>query len=103
MESLDRKDLEEGMTYVVEHMGGNAYVFRHKQLSKSDVNIVSDGVIGMRTPFIQMKSNTEITTTGYMVRRATVEEDVWLEECEKAEGYLTKEQAIANFNKRFVA
>ena len=89
--------MEEGMTYVVDHGGKNKFLFRLS--TPSNNNDVQGKVMSMSddSSFYSQR-DTEITILHYPIRRATVEEDIWFEECEKEKRKITKEEALAKFN-----
>lgn len=104
-DNLTRDDLEPGYTYVTDH-GNTAnkfiFKFKHKSLRDRPNNVIGSDVISEKPSFCKVNQEIQITVNGYPLRKATIEEDIWLEECIKAGKHLTKEEAIANFNKKFV-
>jgi len=93
--------MEEGMSYYIDQ-DGTEYIFRYEKLSSNKDNVVGNDIIGVNgSTLAKFDSSTEITVKTYKIRRATVEEDVWLEESKRAGTRLTKEEAIANFDKKY--
>jgi hypothetical protein len=95
-------EFEYGMTYFVSHGFNSSFIFKYEKPStSSSSNVVGIDIISTYSNWFKMNEPTEITIGLVETRRATVEEEVWLDECRRAKKRLEKDEAIANFNKRF--
>ena len=87
------------MTYYVDQQGSK-YIFKYLKNADGN-NIIASDFLGINNSNFQRNSKQTITVQGYKLRRATVEEDVWLEECIKENKKMKLDEALAKFNERF--
>lgn len=99
---LQKSDLEEGMSYyVMQHT--NSYVFKYL---KDDVenkygknNIIASVAVGINNNHFST-GEVAVTVGDYELRKATVVEDVILEESLRESRRMDEEEAVSTFEKR---
>lgn len=102
-ETIEIIDMEVGMTYVrvLDKAKNYRLIFMFDGNSESSPrdNVKFSSMI--RTDEGNYKTDAEVTVRGYYVRKAMVNEEVWLEECVKVKKFVKEDEAMALFMKRF--
>jgi hypothetical protein len=93
------RDMEKGMTYVRIVDKNSNYIFTYDSPGKSNGNVKYSAL--MSSSSSTFRKGDDITVNGYPVRKARVNEEVWLEECIKADKWISEPEAMSNFLKRF--
>ncbi len=93
MKKYEKKDLIEGEIYYYEYDNRDHYISKFKTNSPY-LNLDKS------TGIIVFKSTGTLGWYGDNIRIATPEESHWLKECEKANKFISKEEALKSFNKQ---
>lgn len=107
MDNLQIEDLEEGMSYYIHQRGGNKYVFKYLDRDPDNKeNILASAVVAVNNSFFKNTPNVgvkgiRVNVEGFAFRKATVEEDVMLQESIRIGARLTVDEAVSMFEERY--
>lgn len=102
-ETIEIIDMEVGMTYVriIDRAKNYRLIFTFDSVSTDSPRDNIKYADMIRTDNGRYSQDQDVTVRGYHVRKAMVNEEVWLEECVKAKKFVNEDEAMALFMKRF--
>lgn len=104
-EPLTLRDFEYGMTYTrpidtgAQKQDARRVIFTFKEKSPKGEAITINAIRTDESSWF--KESFDLGVSGFHCRKASVNDEVWLEECVKSKKRIPLDEALANFQKRF--